>query len=130
MQSKTTLCYKRGYIIFSVLSYAVRLTPVVFFIVKGLADGTIKTEQKLSLGFCLIAAIIMTLVAATMRMRLTTPFFLALYGINACLNDLSLVIAILGACAALDEIAFSPARKHYKAKYGINREIDKRYDVE
>ena len=118
--------YKTKYHIFKTLSVLATIFPVIFFVIKGLSDGTIGNTEKLSLGLCFMTALIMVLLGTVRKHNLRTPFFVILYGINVCLKDISLVILVIGICTALDEMIFSPLTNKYRDKYTVNKEIDKR----
>lgn len=122
--SDVTSKYKKEAILYAILSILVTFGPMLFYVVKGFIEGT--TVSKFTMGAMAIVAICLGLVNIIAKKHLRSPLWILLIGIYFCLDKIEVLLIILGVTSVLDEFWFTPAYKHCKDKYSINKEIDKR----
>lgn len=120
----TTQKYKRLWILFTVLSWASLLLPIIVYAIIGYVQGG--TKEKICLSASIIAAIILFALSALFKYHLRSPIFIVLLGIYAALQEITIALVIVSVCTVIDEFVFLPLSKKYKQLTVINKEIDKR----
>lgn len=115
---------KKKYIFFCIMSAIVTFGPMLFYVIKGFIEGS--TVSKFTMGAACTVAICLFALNAVFKQHLRCPLWILLAGVYAALDSLETLIIILAVTTALDDFLFTPAVKHYKNKYTINKEIDGR----
>lgn len=118
--------YKAGYIIFSVLSVLILLTPLLVYTFIGLA--TAEVVDKLVLSMTVVTAAILTLISLVTKHASRSAIFVVLLGLTVALNSIQECLVLIAIANILDELILTPLKVSFKNKYQINKEIDKRYD--
>lgn len=119
-----TKSYRNKYRICKILSTLFTLLPIIIYTVIGFLSGTV--GQKLSLGICLVLALIFVLINIIFKHRIRSTLWVMLIGIYVCIENIIPLLLIMAFTTALDEFILEPLVKSYKNKYIINKEIDKR----
>lgn len=115
---------KRGLWVCRLLSVLITLLPVVYYVIKGLADKSISTRQKACLGCMVCLAIILYLINVLMKYSIRSTIWILLLGVYVCLEDILPLILMLAISTIIDEFVLTPLKKHYASVYRINKEID------
>ena len=123
-KSTITKKYRTLTIIFTILSFAATIGPLIVFFAIGFSKSD--TGEKVVLTGAAIAAIILTLVSVLLKYRIRSTIFILLMALYSILNDISTCLLVISIGVILDEFLFTPLQKHFSGKYKINAEIDKR----
>lgn len=121
----TTKKYKSLYIIFTILSIASTILPLLIYIIKGYVESEI-TVEKVTLTCTLLLALILTIVNVLFKYKLRSIIWILLLGIYICIDNILTLIIMIGVLTILDEFIFTPLKESFKNKYVINKEMDKR----
>lgn len=116
--------YKTLKICFLALSILCSFGPLIYFVIDGFIGA--KTVEKLALTFTTLGALIVTITAVFLKIKLRCPVFIILIGLAVALDKILPCIITVAICTILDEVVFTPLSKKYKELYTINKEIDKR----
>lgn len=120
--------YKTQAIVYLIASIIITFGPLLYFTIKGFILGSEIT--KFTMGTACTVSVILFAVNILTKHHLRSPMWVLLVGIYFALKDISgqmeTLLIILAATTILDEFWFTPAFKHCKSKYSINKEIDKR----
>lgn len=100
------------------------ICPIGYFTVNAFIAGEV--VEKVSLGALATVAVIMVAINALMKLHLRSPLWLLLIGIYIAVDYIMPVLICVAIGTILDEILFTPLRKHFHNKAVINAEIDKR----
>ena len=122
--SNITKKYKTGKIITDLLSFLCMWGPALFWIIYTLAKSGIVI--KYSFGASCLAAIILCIISAICKYHWRTPVVILLFGLYGFGYHFAAVLITVGVGIILDELLITPLHKHYREKYSINKEIDKR----
>lgn len=112
--------------LFTFLSVWCNTGPLVYFILRALFSGEVTATKKVTLTFTVMACLVLVALNAIKKYNLKSPTFILIIGLYIALDNLLALFIILGVTTMLDEFVFTPLKKKYKAKYIINKEIDKR----
>lgn len=112
------------YIILSIISALLILTPIIVYSIKGLAEGSFTGRTTLTI--MMMFTICLVIINVVKKYNLRSPLFLMLIGIYACLHNITTLLVIIAITTIIDELIIDPLRKSIKNKYIINKEIDKR----
>ena len=123
--SEKTKNYRFKYHLFKALSFILTFTPVVALAIYGIYSGTI-VDQKVGLTMMLLVYLILTIIAVVNKIAFKSKVWVIIIGLYICLQSLIVPILIIGATQIIDELFITPIANHYKDKYKINKEIDKR----
>lgn len=116
---------KKRYYLLKLISWALTIIPITVFLFMGMS--TVDSEKKLILSFISVIAIILGVIMILTKVNLKrTIFWIVFIALYYCMSQLYILIIVMGGCTILDEIIIEPLEKHYKNKYKINKEIDKR----
>ena len=122
--SNETKKYKKIYTILTIISLALVFGPLLGYIVYAyIVSGTV---QKLTLTGTIMAAIVLTVISVLFKKNIRSSIFILILGIYVAISKIQVLIIILSITTMLDEFLITPARKTFRDKYTINREIDKR----
>ena len=116
--------YKIKLNICRLLSFTLTVLPVIIYTIMGFMDGTI--GEKVSLGICVILALIFVLINIMFKYHIRSTLWLLLIGIYVCIDNIIPLLIIMAATTIIDEFVLVPLINKYKNKYIINKEIDLR----
>lgn len=106
------------------LSFTLTVLPVIIYAIMGFIDGSI--GEKVSLGICVILALIFTLINVMFKYHIRSTLWVLLIGIYVCIDNIIPLLIIMATTTIIDEFALVPLINKYKNKYSINKEIDLR----
>lgn len=106
------------------LSFTLTVLPVIIYTIMGFMDGTI--GEKVSLGICVILALIFVLINVMFKYHIRSTLWVLLIGIYVCIDNIIPLLIIMAATTIIDEFVLVPLINKYKNKYIINKEIDLR----
>ena len=116
--------YKIKLNICRLLSFTLTVLPVIIYTIMGFMDGTI--GEKVSLGICVILALIFVLINIMFKYHIRSTLWVLLIGIYVCIDNIIPLLIIMAATTIIDEFVLVPLINKYKIKYFINKEIDLR----
>ena len=116
--------YKIKLNICRLLSFTITVLPVIIYVIKGFMDGSI--GEKVSLGICVILALIFMLINVMFKYHIRSTLWILLIGIYVCIDNIIPLLIIMAATTIIDEFVLVPLINKYKNKYIINKEIDLR----
>ena len=116
--------YKIKLNICRLLSFTITVLPVIIYTIKGFMDGSI--GEKVSLGICVILALIFVLINVMFKYHIRSTLWVLLIGIYVCIDNILPLIIIMATTTIIDEFVLVPLINKYKNKYIINKEIDLR----
>lgn len=123
-KSDITKKYSTISIVLFWLSLIVTLAPVLIYAGIGFYNGEIK--EKITLGVCLMIAIILTVINLLFKYHIRSTVWILVLGIYFCIDNIMPLLITVAVCTILDEFVLQPLHKHYKLKAKINKEIDQR----
>ena len=116
--------YKIKLNICRLLSFTITVLPVIIYTIKGFMDGSI--GEKVSLGICVILALIFMLINVMFKYHIRSTLWVLLIGIYVCIDNIIPLLIIMATTTIIDEFVLVPLINKYKNKYIINKEIDLR----
>ena len=116
--------YKIKLNIWRLLSFTLTVLPVIIYTIMGFMDGTI--GEKVSLGICVILALIFVLINIMFKYHIRSTLWVLLIGIYVCIDNIIPLLIIMAATTIIDEFVLVPLINKYKNKYIVNKEIDLR----
>ena len=116
--------YKNDYILCRTLSILMTLIPLVIYTIKGFCEGT--PASKVTLGVCFTTALILTIINVVFKYHMRSTIWILMIGLYVAVDNIIPLLIILAITTILDEFILTPLSRHYKSKYTINKEIDKR----
>lgn len=124
--TQRTKKYLWAAIILTTLSILLSVGPALIFTVQGFMYSNLVVE-KVALTGALMVAIIGSLMSLLSRVfQFRSRIWLILLALFFILDHFTVIIITLAITQILDELIFAPIAKHCRAKFSINREIDKR----
>lgn len=117
--------YKKLYILFAMLSFLCFLGPAIFFTMAAFVTNT-AVVSKVALSSTVLIVLILSIIAMANKIAMRSRLWILLIGLFICLDSIIVIVFTIGSCQILDELIFTPLKNHYKTKYTINKEIDKR----
>lgn len=117
--------YKVLSLVFGAISILLNIAPLLTYIVIGLFNSTLVYE-KVAISLTVLIVLIMTVIAMVNKIAMKSRLWILLIGVYVAMGEIMTAIIIIAVCQILDEIIATPVKKHFKNKYVINREIDKR----
>lgn len=118
--------YKALATILLLFSIALNLAPLVGFTISGIVTAELVVE-KVALTCTIFVVLIMSIVSWANKIVMRSKIWIIMLGLYFCLDNFVLPIIIIGVTQIVDELIVSPLRNHYRNKYTINKEIDKRF---
>ena len=106
------------------LSFTLTVLPVIIYTIMGFMDGSI--GEKVSLGICVILALIFVLINIMFKYHIRSTLWVLLIGIYVCIDNIIPLLIIMATTTIIDEFVLVPLINKYKNKYIINKEIDLR----
>ena len=116
--------------VFFWLGILLTFLPLLIFGVIGCMNGSIDITQKLKLGVSFAFALLLTVMGVKSKYNCRSITYILLFGCYFVIKDIKWVILVAGICTIGDEFVCRPLHKYYHEKAVINKEIDKRYDVQ
>ena len=116
--------YKIKLNICRLLSFTITVLPVIIYTIKGFMDGSI--GEKVSLGICVILALIFMLINVMFKYHIRSTLWVLLIGIYVCIDNIIPLLIIMATTTIIDEFVLVPLINKYKNIYIINKEIDLR----
>ena len=116
--------YKIKLNICRLLSFTLTVLPVIIYAIMGFMNGTI--GEKVSLGICVILALIFVLINIMFKYHIRSTLWVLLIGIYVCIDNIIPLLIIMATTTIIDEFVLVPLINKYKNKYIINKEIDLR----
>ena len=116
--------YKNNYILCRTLSILMTLIPLIVYTIKGFCEGT--PGSKVTLGVCFTTALILTIINVVFKYHMRSTIWILMIGLYVAVDNIIPLLIILAITTILDEFVLTPLSRHYKSKYTINKEIDKR----
>lgn len=123
--SKVTKKYKTGYIIFSILSVIAFAAPTLWYVIQAFLTTGITTE-KVALAGSIMVVLIMSVVALVTKAAPRSRIWIILLGLIICLENIETALIWIASTQILDELVLCPAKKFFKDRMVINKQIDKR----
>lgn len=99
--------------------------PLAVYSIIGLIEANLVVE-KVALSCTIFVVLILSAVAWVNKTTMRSRVWVIILGLYFCLDYFIVPLLIIAITQVLDEWIVSPARKHYKNKYIINKEFDKR----
>lgn len=122
--SQTTLTLKRKKNIFHLLSWLLTFAPILIWLFIAMAKSNDLTKTALALS--VTVAGLLSMVNLLLKYSIRSTVWILLIGIYIALKDITPLLIIIAVTTMLDEFIVHPLYKHYKERYIINKEIDKR----
>lgn len=117
--------YHRIWLVFAILSILLNVGPLAAYSIIALAGASLVIE-KVALSMTVLVVLIMTAVAFLNKTTMKSRVFVIIIGLYLCLDHFITPLLIISACQIVDEWIASPISHHYRDKFRINKEIDKR----
>lgn len=117
--------YHRIWLVFAILSLLLNVGPLAAYSIIALAGASLVIE-KVTLSMTVLVVLIMTAIAFLNKTTMKSRVFVIIIGLYLCLDHFITPLLVISACQIVDEWIASPISKHYKNKFNINKEIDKR----
>lgn len=108
-----------------IITILLNVGPLATYSIIAMYEADLVVE-KVSLTCTVFIVLIMTLYSLVSKTALRSRIWIILLGMYFCLDYILTPLIIIAVCQVADEIIFNPLYKHYRNKYTINREIDKR----
>lgn len=118
--------FKLTALILTVLSACLSLGPLVVYSVIAFNSAGATTVDKVTLMSMITVGTIMSVVCLINKYTPRCRMWLILIGLYMCLDHFIGVVLVMAITQCVDELVVHPIAKHYRNKYSINKEIDKR----
>ena len=112
-------------IILLVATILLNVAPLTTYTIIGYAEADLVVE-KVALTSTIFVVLILTVYTLISKAALRSRIWILLLGLYFCLNNILTPLVIIAVCQVIDELIVNPLLRHYRNKYIINREIDKR----
>lgn len=122
--SQITKKNKKLYILFTIISIALNVGPIVVYAIIAFVNG--EPKQKLALGGTITVAMILLALNTIFKYHIRSTLYIIMLGIYLCLKDIATMLLIIAILTIIDEFVVSPLKKRYKESFKINKEIDRR----
>lgn len=110
----------------TLLSFVLSFGPLIVYSVIAFSDAGATTVDKVTLMSMLTVSVIMSLVCLVNKYTPRCRLWLILIGLYMCIDHFIGCILVLAITQCVDELIVHPLSKHYRNKWSINKEIDKR----
>ena len=119
--------YRRLYWAFKIISLMLLFLPLaIFFVIEY--NGSTTTEQ-VTLGVGIVVSAIFAAANAMFKLAPRSSIWILIISLAIAAEKIQNVIYVTGTCVILEEVITSKLESFYKDKYKVNKEIDKRFDV-
>lgn len=119
---------KKYHIIAAILLFAtflLNIGPLAYYTIDALVNAELVVE-KAKLCMTVLVVLIMSIVAWINKTSSRSKIWVIIFGLYICLDSFLVPLLVIGLTQIVDEWFISPLHRHYRGKYRINREIDKR----
>lgn len=116
---------KAKYIIASLTSFLLNICPLIIFTVIAFISGT-AIVHKVTLSMTLLVVLIFTVITFVNKTVFRSKLWILLIGLWLCLDNILTPLIVFAVCQIADELIVTPIKKHYRDRYKINKEMDKR----
>lgn len=118
--------FKLAAILLTVLSICLSIGPLVVYSVIAFNSAGATTVDKVTLMSMISIGTILSVVCLINKYTPRCRMWLILIGLYMCLDHFIGVVLVMAITQCVDELIVCPLAKHYRNKYSINKEIDKR----
>lgn len=125
--SQTTKSLKTKTYLFHALSWILTFLPILIWL--GIALAKSNDLTKTTLAITVLIAGLLSFVNLLLKYSIRSTIWILLIGIYVALKNITPLLIIIAVCTIIDEFIVHPLYKHYKERYHINKEIDKRTEV-
>lgn len=108
-----------------IVSILLNVAPLGAYTIIGLSEANLVSE-KVALVSTVFVVLILSVVAWVNKTTMRSRIWVVILGLYFCLDSFIAPLLVIAITQVLDEWFISPLHKHYKNKYIINKEIDKR----
>lgn len=124
--SEVTKNLKRKMTICHFISWLLTFAPILIWLCIAMYKSNDVTKTTLAIS--IVVAGLLSMVNLLLKYSIRSTVWVLLLGIYVALKNITPLLIIIAVCTILDEFIVHPLYKHYKEKYHINREIDKRVE--
>ena len=124
LMSQTTKTLKNKKNIFHFLSWLLTFAPILIWLCVAMAKSTELTKTALAIS--ILIAGLLTFVNLLLKYSIRSTVWILLIGIYVALKNITPLLIIIAVCTVIDEFIVHPLYVHYRDRYKINKEIDKR----
>lgn len=125
--SQTTKSLKTKRNIFHLLSWLLAFLPILIWLCIAVAKSNDVTKTALAISVTIAG--IFTISNILLKYSIRSTVWILLIGIYIALKDITPLLIIIAVCTVIDEFLVHPLYVHYRDRYKINKEIDKRQGV-
>ena len=122
--SQTTKELKNKKNIFHFLSWILAFAPIIIW--TGIAIAKSNDVTKQALAITIVVSAIFFFANLILKYHIRSTVWILLIGIYIALKDITTLLILIAVCTIIDEFIVHPLYKHFKQRYKINKEIDKR----
>lgn len=130
MKSEYTMSLQKKAMILHIISLALTVLPIIIFVFKAFIDGDVSASKKLCMGLLVVFSLFLTIVNVLFKYSIRSAIWLLLLGIYICINNIVPLLIIIAVTTILDEFIITPLYKKYRGEYKINKEMDKREQLQ
>lgn len=116
---------RRWYRFFSVLSFVLFAGPPIYFIASAFIASTL-VVHKITLASAVLVIIILTGISLVNKVAIRSRMWIVIIALFFVLKSIETPIIVIGVTQILDELLIAPSRDHFKRRYVIHKEVDKR----
>lgn len=120
-----TKSLKAKYRLFQILSLLLTIGPLLYFTLVAFITCDV-TSEKVTLSMTVLVCLILTLIGLINKHAFKSKLWLLLIGLYVCLETIMAPLISIAICQVVDELIVDPLKKHYKERFTINKEIDRR----
>ena len=117
--------YKIGYVLLAILSFLLCAGPLIAYTIAALVTSTLVVE-KVALCATVLVVLVMSVISWINKTTMRSKVWVIMLGLYFCLDYFVGPLLVMAFTQITDEWFVSPAKAHYRNKYIINKEIDKR----
>lgn len=122
--SEATKKLRNRCVLFGIISWSLAFAPAFSSVVMGYVQSD--PRQKFLLTGAVTFALLVAAIGAINKLRIRSTIWIVLLGLYFAIRDIVPVLVAIAVCTVIDELIAEPVYKHYKTRYKINKEIDKR----
>ena len=116
--------HKKLYRFFSLLELLALGIPATVYTVKGYVQA--ETEKKMVLTLCIVAACILLLLSFIVKFDAKISAWVLSIGLFIATGSVLEYLLVMGIASIVSGIVIEPLAKHYKERWKIQREIERR----
>ena len=104
--------------------------PIVGAFIYALTSGQVHETKRITLGVVFAFTLIICLVNMGCSFHLRTPGWAFIFFCLWLVDNVTVIILIVGSCTIADELIAAPIYKHYKELYKFNKQYDTRQELD